>query len=119
MFWLIVTAAGLLVLFFPGFFSSVIRLPVMLTRIVGIVIFLIAFLSTSYVVIDADNVGHLKRVYFGRSMPPGRIIAFSGENGPQAEVLAPGLNIRPFLNVLYDVQEGPVLEVPAQSYGLC
>ena len=67
--------------------------------------------STSYVIIDANSVGHLKRIYLGKSMAPDQIIAFPGEKGPQAEVLPPGFHFRLLLNVLYDVEERPVLEI--------
>ena len=46
-------------------------------------------LSTSYVIIDADRIGQLTKIYLGTSMPPGQIIAFDGEKGPQAEILPP------------------------------
>ena len=34
--------------------------------------------STSFMLIDADKVGHLKRIYFAEDLPPGRIIALAG-----------------------------------------
>ena len=74
-------------------------------------------LGTSYVIIDGDEVGHLNRVYRGSSMPPGQIIALHGQAGPQAEVLPPGFHIRPFLNVLYNVEKLPVVDIPTDSYG--
>ncbi len=74
-------------------------------------------LSTSYVVIDADRVGHLKRIYLGSDMAPGQIIAFAGQKGPQAEILPPGFHFRLLLNVLYDVEELKLVEVPEGAYG--
>ena len=44
-------------------------------------------------------------------MKPGQIIAFDGENGPQANILPPGFHFRFLLNVLYDVEEFPVVEI--------
>lgn len=78
---------------------------------------LIFLLSTSYVTIDADKVGHLKRIYLGKSMPPGQIIAFDGYNGPQARVLAPGFHFKLLLNVLNTVEQLPVVNIPAGKYG--
>lgn len=82
-------------------------------------IFLAFFLllSTSYVIIDADRIGQLTKIYLGNPMPPGQIIAFEGEKGPQAEILPPGFHFRPLLNVLYDVEEVSLIEVPDGQYG--
>ncbi len=73
--------------------------------------------ATSYVIIDSDSVGHLKRIYFGSPMKPGQIIAFDGEKGPQATVLPPGFTFKLLLNVLYDVEELPMVKVPEGKYG--
>lgn len=125
--WIVLTVIGLLLFFAAPLFAT--RLPgkagvaaaaggALLPRIIGVGLALFGFLSTSFVTIDSDQVGHLKRIYLGKSMPPGRIIALGGENGPQAEVLAPGFHFRPFINVLYDVEMMPVVEVPAGKYGV-
>ena len=73
--------------------------------------------ATSFVIIDADKVGHLKRIYLGKKMPPGQIIAFEGEKGPQARILPPGFHFSLLLNVLYEVEERPVVYVPEGHYG--
>ncbi len=80
----------------------------------GIGIFL--FASTSFVIVGSDEVGHLKKIYLGRDMKPGQVIAFDGENGPQAQILTPGFHFSPFLRVIYKIEFFPVLEVPA---GFC
>ncbi len=87
-----------------------------LRAVLGIIAVFLVF-STSYVHIGADEVGHLKKIYFGRSLPPGRIIAANGEKGPQAEILPPGFHFRPLLNVIYDVEEKSILEIPEGKYG--
>ncbi|MEE9602895.1 MAG: SPFH domain-containing protein [Thermoguttaceae bacterium] len=74
-------------------------------------------LETSFVIIDADEVGHLNRIYWGSPMPPGQVVALKGQAGPQAEVLPPGFHIKPFLNVLYDVEAWPVVEIRTDNYG--
>jgi hypothetical protein len=38
----------------------------------SLLIALFLVFATSYVIIDADSIGHLKRIYLGKSMPPGR-----------------------------------------------
>ncbi len=75
-------------------------------------------LSTSFTIVGADQVGHLKRVYGGSSMPAGQVIALEGQGGPQAEVLSPGFRFRPFLNVVYKVEKFPAVVIPANNYGL-
>ncbi len=74
-------------------------------------------LSTSYVQIDADEVGHLKKIYLGSSLPPGKIIAVNGEKGPQAEILPPGFHFRFFLNVMYNLERFPIVEIHEGKYG--
>jgi len=73
--------------------------------------------STSYVIIDSNSIGHLKRIYIGQSMKSGQIIAFTGQKGPQAEILPPGFHFRLLLNILYDVEEAPVIEIKEGNYG--
>ncbi|HCB12427.1 MAG TPA: hypothetical protein DEP36_02490, partial [Gammaproteobacteria bacterium] len=74
-------------------------------------------LATSFVIIDQDKVGHLKLIYGASKLPPGHIIAMNGEAGPQAEILGPGFNFKPLLNILYDVEQLPVTEIPEGYYG--
>lgn len=73
--------------------------------------------STSFVLVGADRVGHLKRIYLAADLPPGRIIALPGQKGPQAEILGPGFHFRPLLNVLYEVEQRNVIQVPEGYYG--
>lgn len=74
-------------------------------------------LATSFVIIDQDKVGHLKLIYGASELPPGHIIAMNGEAGPQAEILGPGFNFKPLLNILYDVEQLSVTEIPEGHYG--
>lgn len=79
----------------------------------------LTFFSTSFVIIGQDSVGHLKRVYFGDPLPKGAIVAPDDSfNGPQAEILGPGLTFKPFLNVIYDVEEWPVQEIKDGQLGV-
>jgi regulator of protease activity HflC (stomatin/prohibitin superfamily) len=85
----------------------------------SLVIFaIIGFLSRSFVIVDGDEIGALKRIYLGDQLPSGRIIALDGQNGPQAEILGPGFHLKPFIRVLYDVEYYPVQEIPEGQYGL-
>lgn len=86
---------------------------------VSLVVFaIIGFLSRSFVIVDGDEIGALKRIYLGDELPPGRIIALDGQKGPQAEVLGPGFHLIPFVRVLYEVEFFPVQEIPEGQYGL-
>ncbi|MBI1385444.1 MAG: hypothetical protein GC150_11085 [Rhizobiales bacterium] len=84
-----------------------------LLSLVGL--FLLA--STSFVLIDANSVGHLKRVYAFQELPPGRVIAESGEKGPQARILGPGFHFEPLIRVLYQIEEFAVINIPQGYYG--
>lgn len=90
------------------------------SRPVGVLLILagLGFLaSTSFVLVGADRVGHLKRIYLASDLAPGRIIAVPGQKGPQAELLGPGFHFRPLLNVLYEVEQRDVVTVPEGFYG--
>lgn len=73
--------------------------------------------SSSFVFIDANKVGHLKLIYGFKDLPKGRIIAVDGQKGPQAEILGPGFHFIPFVRVLYDVEQMPVVTIPQGYYG--
>lgn len=75
------------------------------------------FLLTSCLVIDSDSVGHLKRIYMGKQMPQGRIIANTNEKGPQARILPPGFHMIPFIRVTHDIEELPILTIEQGKYG--
>ena len=66
-----------------------------ITRILQVVLILaglFGLISRSFVIVDANEVGHLKRIYLAADLPPGAIIAANGEKGPQAEILGPDDN---------------------------
>jgi len=88
-----------------------------LARTVCIIIVLICFVQTSAVWVGDDEVGHLRRIYWGNQMPPGRIIALPDENGPQARVLTAGFHFLPFIRITHDLEMLPVMEVTEGHYG--
>lgn len=93
--------------------------PISVIWLFGALVILFALASTSFVYVPDGYSAHLFRVYMGRSLPPGKIVAASGENGPQARILAPGLHIEPLINVLYNVDTSrPELEVPQGKVGI-
>lgn len=79
---------------------------------------LFGLISRSFVIVDADEVGHLKRVYLAADLPPGKIIAANGEKGPQADILGPGFHFIPLVKILNQIEFKPVTEIPEGQYGL-
>ncbi len=87
------------------------------TGALALVGLLCLFAGVSVVQVAADEVGHLRRVYGGRSLPAGRVIAAAGENGFQAEVLPPGISFRPLIRLTHDLDLLPLVEIPNGAYG--
>lgn len=83
----------------------------------GIILFVWAIISTSYVIIPQDKVGNLKKV-FGSKLPEGKIIAMDGQMGPQARILGPGFNFELFLNIIYKVEEKDIQIIPENSVAI-
>lgn len=79
---------------------------------------LFGLLSRSFVTVDSNEVGLLKRIYLAPELPPGKIIAANNEKGPQAEILGPGFHFKPLIRILYDIDFAPVIEIPEGQYGL-
>lgn len=78
----------------------------------SVVIALYAVLSTSVVWVSSGEFATLKRVYGGRSLPPGQIVALNGELGPQARIITAGFHIEFLVNLLNDIDYVPVFTVP-------
>ena len=88
-----------------------------LVRGVALVLATFFLFLTSYVTVDQDQVGHLKRIYLASDMPAGQIVALPGQKGPQAEILGPGFHFIPLVRVLNDFEEYPIITVPEGKYG--
>ncbi len=68
------------------------------------------------VTIGGQQVGIVERRYFGRPLPPGRVVAMHDEVGVQARVLQPGLHVlTPFL---YRVRKDSMIVVAEEEVGL-
>src|SRR5690349_24231097 len=67
--------------------------------------------------VGAKEIAIKERRYFGRKMPPGRVVATEGEVGIQADVLKPGLHLIkfPFEKV---VRKVPLIEIGADEMGI-
>jgi hypothetical protein len=88
-------------------------------RALGVLIVLFSALSTSFVSVPDGHLGQLFRVYGGSSLREGKIVAVSGENGPQAEILTPGFHFWWLVNVIYSVDTSPTeINIPANKLGV-
>src|SRR5882757_6397528 len=87
--------------------------------VIGVVMFIVAIimLRKFLVNVGAREIAIKERRYFGRRMPPGRVVATDGEVGIQAEVLKPGLHLIrfPFEKV---VRKVPLIEIGADELGI-
>ncbi len=90
--------------------------PIVLSVIVVIVILTVA-IASSVVNISGDEVGIVEKKFGGGSLKAGRILAVEGENGIQAEVLAPGWHFF-YWAWQYDVTQVRVVEIKQGFVGL-
>ncbi|HYU97438.1 MAG TPA: hypothetical protein VE977_01295, partial [Pyrinomonadaceae bacterium] len=84
-------------------------LPVLLIGFVILVVVLV-ILRRIFVNVGAREIAIKERRYFGKRMPPGRVVATEGEVGIQADVLKPGLHLIkfPFEKI---VRKVPLIEI--------
>jgi regulator of protease activity HflC (stomatin/prohibitin superfamily) len=92
-------------------------LPKFVIRAVCFLITFFLIAGTSYVYIGKNEVGLLHKIYGGKNLKDGRIIAINGEKGPQAEILPPGFHVSLLLNVIYDVKKESVVIISENHYG--
>src|SRR5437868_5017489 len=91
-------------------------LPVIMLGFIAFVI-LVYILRKILVNVGAREIAIKERRYFGRRMPPGRVVATEGEVGIQADVLKPGLHVikYPFERV---VRKVPLIEIRTDEIGV-
>jgi uncharacterized membrane protein YqiK len=91
-------------------------LPTLILAFVLLII-LIVILRKIFVNVGAREIAIKERRYFGRRMPPGRVVATEGEVGIQADVLKPGLHLikYPFESI---VRKVPLIEIGADEMGI-
>src|SRR6476660_7349967 len=82
-----------------------------------LLIVVVVFLKRIAVNVGAREIAIKERRYFGRRMPPGRVVATEGEVGIQADVLKPGLHLikYPFERIFRKV---PLIEIGADEMGI-
>ncbi len=117
MFWLIAGIVSFLVAAFLPLMVEKNRALGWLIRGLGVAFGLFFLALTSYVHVEADKVGHLKRIYVASDMPSGQIVALPGQKGPQAAILGPGFHFLPFVRILNDFEEYDKVVVPEGQYG--
>jgi regulator of protease activity HflC (stomatin/prohibitin superfamily) len=104
-FLLVLLVGAIVAILGPGLLPQQLRgaYPGIALRIIGAAIVLFAIASTSFVQVPDGHLGQLFRIYGGGSLTEGHIVAVHGENGPQAQIITPGFQFWPLVNVLYDV----------------
>jgi hypothetical protein len=79
---------------------------------------IVEVLATSIIMIPANEVGIVRKIYGLTNIAPGHIIATNGETGYQATIIPPGtFRISIFFNVINRVDLLPVVAVPNGFYG--
>ncbi|MEO6392596.1 MAG: SPFH domain-containing protein [Pyrinomonadaceae bacterium] len=91
-------------------------LPLLVVLVVLLIIVLIV-LSRFVVNVGAREIAIKERRYFGRRMPPGRVVATDGEVGIQAAVLKPGLHFL-FWPIEAVVRKVPLIEIGPDELGV-
>src|SRR5437868_12150312 len=85
----------------------------------GMIVLTLLFVVLSKIMVNvgAREIAIKERRYFGRKMPPGRVVATEGEVGIQADVLKPGLH---FINFPFEkvVRKVPLIEIGADELGI-
>lgn len=79
--------------------------------LVGIVAFVaLIWLISSLHMIPEHQVGLVEKKILGKRLAPGRVVAVNGEQGMQAQTLAPGLHV--LMAPFYRVTRVPLIQVP-------
>jgi uncharacterized membrane protein YqiK len=86
--------------------------------VVAVVVIAALILVSRFVVnVGAREIAIKERRYFGRRMPPGRVVATDGEVGIQAAVLKPGLHFL-FWPIEAVVRKVPLIEIGPDELGV-
>ncbi len=93
-----------------------VKIKATVTLVAVVLITLIIVVASSIVKIDGDEVGIVEKKLFGGSLPEGNVLAVNGENGVQAQILAPGWNVK--WKWQYNVTRIKMIEIETGSVGL-
>jgi len=96
-------------------------MPGMKLKVIGVLILMaivgvVVLVFSSVVKIDGDEVGIVEKKLFGGNLPKGSIIATKGENGIQAQLLAPGWHVK--WKWQYNVDKQKMVEIEQGLVGL-
>ncbi len=84
----------------------------------GCIVFgFVIFASTSFIYVGKDETAHMHKIYLGKDLTGGRIIAVNGEKGPQAKTIPPGFHFSPLLTVINKIEKIGVVTIPEGHYG--
>jgi len=92
----------------PTLANSLIKL----SRVLGVIMLILAIVSTSAFYVTQGHSGHAKRMYFGDNMATGQIMADDDQNGPQKDLYAPGLHFEFMIRVTTELEYLPDIVVP-------
>ena len=95
---------------------SISKAKVTLILVVVVLIGFIVLIASSIVKIDGDEVGIVEKKLFGGSLPEGKVLAVNGENGVQAQILAPGWHVK--WKWQYNVTQIKMIEIKPGLVGL-
>lgn len=83
----------------------------------SLIIFILGLLFSSVRFVPEDRLGVVVKNALGSKLPPAKIIATSGEMGPQARILPPGWHLG-LWPVIYDVELHSVTVIPTGKVGI-
>ena len=87
-----------------------------LILVVVVLVIFMAVVASSLVKINGDEVGIVEKKLFGGNLPDGKILAVKGENGIQAQILAPGWHVKWAWQ--YKVKKEKMIEIKQGYLGL-
>ncbi|HDY65490.1 MAG TPA: hypothetical protein ENH84_04575 [Phycisphaerae bacterium] len=90
------------------------KVTLILIAVVLVTLFIV--IVTSIVKIDGDEVGIVEKKLFGGNLPEGKVLAVDGENGVQAQILAPGWHVK--WKWQYNVIQIKMIEIKEGFIGL-
>jgi len=93
------------------------RLHSILISVGVVIVILLIVIYVSVVSIPGDKVGIVEKKFGGGKLEKGRILAVNGENGIQAQTLAPGWHFF-YWPWQYKIEKVPVIEIKNGSVGL-
>ncbi|MBN8636671.1 MAG: flotillin family protein [Anaerolineae bacterium] len=94
-------------------------IPILVIAAIGVLLFVLPSVTLGLVVIGERQVGVVIKRFSrdGKKLPPGQLVALSGEPGYQADTLAPGWHFG-YWSWMYSIQRVPVTVIQQGEIGL-